>query len=191
MKRILALAPLTTAATPAFAHLNPEQHGSFAAGLSHPLFGLDHLLVMVAVGLWAAVLGGRACWALPASFMAAMIAGFIAALSGFTLPLVEPMLLASVFALGLVVALSMRLPTSAAMGVVAAFALFHGVAHGSELGAATALTFSAGFVLSTALLHAAGVVVALASARSLLNSQIIRGLGWATVFGGVWAAVAG
>ncbi len=191
MKRLFALAPLTMLATPAFAHLPPAQHGSFAAGLSHPLFGLDHLLVMVAVGLWAAVLGGRAVWALPASFVGAMVVGFAAALAGFSLPFVEPMILASVFAMGLVVALSMRLPTSAAMGIVGIFALFHGVAHGGELGAASAATFGAGFVVSTALLHCVGVAIAVISARTLANAQVVRGLGWATVLGGAWAVIVG
>lgn len=191
MKRILAAATLSLGATPALAHLDPGQHGSFAAGLSHPVFGLDHILAMVAVGLWAAMLGGRAVWALPASFVGAMTVGFIYAVSGYALPFVEPMILVSVLALGLAVALSLRLPVAAAAGIVGVFAVFHGHAHGGELGTATALTFGAGFAISTALLHGVGVAVALAAGRALTGSKVIRGLGWATALGGAWAVVAG
>ncbi len=191
MKRILAVATLSLGATPAFAHLSPDQHGSFAAGLSHPVFGLDHILAMIAVGLWAAALGGRAIWALPASFVGVMMVGFVYAVFGYSLPLVEPMIMVSVLALGLAVALSLRLPVFAAAGIVGVFALFHGHAHGGELGTATALTFGAGFVISTALLHGVGVAIAVAAGRALSGSKIIQGLGWATAFGGLWAVVAG
>lgn len=189
MKRIFAAAALSIAATPALAHLNPAEHGSFAAGLSHPVFGLDHILAMVAVGLWAAALGGRAIWALPVSFVGAMMVGFAAALAGMGLPFVEPMILVSVLALGLAVALSLRLPVAAAAGIVGIFALFHGHAHGGELGAAGALAFGAGFAISTALLHAAGIALALAAGRAISGSKVLQGLGWATALGGLWVIV--
>lgn len=189
MKRIFAAAALSIAATPALAHLNPAEHGSFAAGLSHPVFGLDHILAMVAVGLWAAALGGRAIWALPVSFVGAMMVGFAAALAGMGLPFVEPMILVSVLALGLAVALSLRLPVAAAAGIVGIFALFHGHAHGGELGAAGALAFGAGFAISTALLHAAGIALALAAGRAIAGSKVLQGLGWATALGGLWVIV--
>lgn len=189
MKRIFAAAALSIAATPALAHLNPAEHGSFAAGLSHPVFGLDHILAMVAVGLWAAVLGGRAIWALPVAFVGAMVFGFAAAVGGLALPFVEPMILISVLALGLAVALSLRLPVSAAAGIVGIFALFHGHAHGGELGSAGALAFGAGFAISTALLHTVGIGLALAAGRAIAGSRILQGLGWATAFGGLWAMV--
>ncbi|WP_099826908.1 HupE/UreJ family protein [Oceaniglobus indicus] len=191
MKRIIAATMLSLGATPVLAHLDPGQHGSLAAGLSHPVFGLDHILAMIAVGLWAAVLGGRAVWTLPVAFVGAMMAGFVLAVSGYALPLVEPMILVSVLALGLAVALSLRLPVSAAAGIVGVFALFHGHAHGGELGAATALTFGAGFAISTAFLHGVGVVIALAAGRALSGSKIIKGLGWATALGGAWVIVGG
>lgn len=189
MKRIFAAAALSIAATPALAHLNPAEHGSFAAGLSHPVFGLDHILAMIAVGLWAAVLGGRAIWALPVSFVGTMIVGFAAAVAGVGLPFVEPMILVSVFALGLAVALSLRLPVSAAAGIVGVFALFHGHAHGGELGSAGALAFGAGFAVSTALLHAVGIGLALAVGRAIKGSRILPALGWVTAFGGLWVIV--
>ncbi|HEY9040072.1 MAG TPA: HupE/UreJ family protein [Roseovarius sp.] len=191
MKRVLAVAALALGATPAFAHLSPDQHGSFAAGFSHPVFGLDHILVMIAVGLWAVILGGRAIWALPVSFVGIMAVGFVFAVMGYALPFVEPIILLSVFALGLAVALSLRLPVSAAAGMVGLFALFHGHAHGGELGSAAALTFGAGFALSTAVLHGIGIAMAVAAGRALTGSKIIQGLGWATAAGGLWAVAGG
>ena len=96
LKRLLtAFALVIVGTAPAFAHLDPLEHGSFAAGFSHPLFGLDHILAMVAVGLWAASVGGKALWAVPTAFVATMAVGFGAALLGMPLPFVEPVILAS------------------------------------------------------------------------------------------------
>lgn len=165
MKRLLPALCFGLAATPALAHLPHGQYGSVAAGFSHPLFGLDHILAMVAVGLWASLLGGRAIWAVPAAFVAVMIAGFGLSLTSTSLPLVEPMILASMVVLGLVVAMSVRLDVRACAAIVGLFALFHGFAHGTELGGAGSLQFGAGFVLATVLLHAAGVAVGLVAGR--------------------------
>ena len=104
----------------ALAHLDPVQHGSFAAGASHPVFGTDHILAMVAVGLWAASLGGRALWALPTAFVGAMALGFLLSLGGMPLPMVEPMILASVLVLGVLVATASRLSLPVAGAIVAA-----------------------------------------------------------------------
>lgn len=175
----LALAALATTTAPAFAHLNPEEHGSFMAGFSHPLFGLDHILVMVAVGLWAAQIGGRALWAVPAAFVTTMAVGFGLAVSGIALPFVEPAILASVVALGLLVAMAVKLDTVLSAAIVAVFALFHGHAHGGELGAAGAWQFGIGFVVATALLHGAGIGLGLGIARlsgGALAARIIGGL---------------
>ncbi|WP_299821998.1 HupE/UreJ family protein [uncultured Jannaschia sp.] len=191
MKRIALVAIAIFAASPALAHLDPGEHGSFLAGLSHPVFGLDHILAMVTVGLWAAALGGRALCALPSAFVGAMVLGFAGAVAGVTLPLVEPMILASVLALGLAVALALRLPVAAAAGIVGLFGLFHGHAHGGELGTAGALAFGLGFALSTALLHAFGVAVAVTVSRVATSRKAIRGLGWATAICGVWIAYGG
>lgn len=187
LKRLSMTAAIFAAATaPAFAHLNPEEHGSLMAGVSHPLFGADHILAMVAVGLWASQIGGRALLAVPAAFVATMALGFALAVGGVGLPFVEPAILASVIGLGLLVAAAVRLPVAASAAVVGLFALFHGHAHGGELGSAGALQFGLGFVLSTALLHAAGVGLGVALSR--LRPQVTRLLGVATVFGG--AAIA-
>lgn len=103
---VLAAVAMALTASPAFAHLNPAEHGSFAAGFTHPLSGADHILAMVAVGLWAAMLGGRALFVVPAAFVGVMLLGFVAALLGMPLPFVEPVILASVVVLGLMVALA-------------------------------------------------------------------------------------
>lgn len=181
----LALAALAVTAAPAFAHLNPEEHGSFMAGFSHPLFGLDHILVMVAVGLWAAQIGGKALWGVPAAFVATMAIGFGLALAGVDLPFVEPAILASVVALGLLVAMAVKLDTAASAAIVAVFALFHGHAHGGELGSAGALEFGAGFVVATALLHVAGIGLGLGIARLSGGGTAARILGAVTALAGL------
>ena len=193
----LAAAALVTVAgtTPALAHLAPGEHGSFAAGFSHPLFGADHILAMVAVGLWAWQIGGRAVLAVPASFVALMLVGFGLALSGVSLPFVEPAILASVVALGLLVALAVRLPVALGAGVVGIFALFHGYAHGGEIGSAAALTYGAGFAIATALLHAVGVGIgyaagAIGEANGGRGRLVTRVLGGLTALAGV-ALIAG
>jgi urease accessory protein len=144
-------------AAPAFAHINPAEHGSLMSGLSHPFSGADHLLAMLAVGLWAAQIGGKARLVVPASFVTMMAAGFLLAMHGAALPFVEPAILASVVGLGLLVAIAAKAPLPVSAGVVGLFALFHGHAHGSELGAATPVSFALGFVIATATLHAIGL----------------------------------
>lgn len=188
MKRIaLAALALLGATLPAFAHLNPAEHGSFMAGFSHPLFGLDHILVMIAVGLWAASLGGRALPFIPAAFVGAMVLGFAAALSGAPLPFVEPVIMASVVFVGLMVALAVPLQVVGVAGAVAFFALFHGHAHGGELGAAGALPFAAGFAFATALLHGAGIGLGVIFGRR--SGAFARFAGGATALAGLWLAI--
>ena len=184
-RTLLAIGLTVASAAPAFAHLDPQEHGSLMAGLSHPLFGLDHILVMVAVGLWAAQIGGRALWAVPAAFVTMMAIGFGLSVAGIPLPFVEPVILASVVALGLLVAMAVRLDTSASAAIVAVFALFHGHAHGGELGAAGALPFAVGFVIATALLHVAGIALGLGIGRIAGGRTLARILGGATALAGV------
>lgn len=187
-KTLLLTLPLAlVATTPAFAHLNPAEHGSFAAGFSHPMFGADHILAMVAVGLWAVLLGGGALWMVPAAFVGTMMAGFLLAIAGAPLPFVEPTILASVVAIGLFAAMAIRVPTPLAMVMVGFFALFHGHAHGGEMGAATAASYLLGFAVATALLHAVGLTlgVLLGAGRGRL---IIRAAGAGTAFAGLWLA---
>lgn len=189
LKRIALAAAISTAATaPAFAHLDPLAHGSFAAGFSHPLFGADHILVMISVGLWAAQLarqgaGHKALWLVPCAFVAMMAAGFLMAIAGLQLPFVEPAILASVIALGLLVATATRLPVPACAAIVAVFALFHGHAHGGELGVAGALQFGAGFVFATAALHLAGIALGIGISR--VSPKVTRLLGGLTALAGV------
>ncbi|MBP2233717.1 urease accessory protein [Sinorhizobium kostiense] len=180
---VIAAAALTASAAPAFAHLDPTAHGSLVAGLSHPLFGADHVLAMVAVGLWAAQTGGRALWAVPVAFVATMTLGFALAITGAPLPFVEPAILASVVALGLIVAMAMRLDAAKAAAIVGAFALFHGHAHGGEIGAAAITSFAAGFAIATALLHAAGIGLGM-----LLGKLPGGGSSVARLLGGLTAA---
>ncbi|MEQ9258596.1 MAG: HupE/UreJ family protein [Roseovarius sp.] len=183
-----ALAALLAGTAPALAHLPPGEYGSFAAGVTHPLFGLDHVLAMLAVGLWAAQLGGRALIALPLAFVAAMLAGFGLALAGAPLPFVEPAILASIIVLGVAVAIALKPARSTAMLVVAGFALFHGHAHGGELGGAQALEFGLGFGLATAALHAAGIGLAVIAMRALRGGLPLRALGGITSAAGLFLA---
>jgi urease accessory protein len=193
IKRLLiALFALIAATMPAFAHLDHVEHGSFAAGFTHPLFGLDHVLAMVAVGLWAASIGGKALWAVPCAFVATMAIGFAAAIMGLPLPLVEPVILASVIFIGVMIALALPIPVAGVAGLVAFFALFHGHAHGGEMGEAAALDYALGFLVATALLHAAGIALGLAAGRMLKISRgqiATRIAGAATALGGLWLAL--
>ncbi len=193
IKRLaLSLSLLSFSAAPAFAHLNPAEHGSLLAGVSHPLFGADHILAMVAVGLWAALLGGRALWLVPSAFVGTMALGFAAALASAPLPFVEPVILASVVVIGLLAAVALKVPTSAGMAIVGFFAFFHGHAHGGELGSAGALSFGIGFALSTVLLHATGVGLGLGIGRVFGGDTgllVTRIAGGATALGGLWLAL--
>ena len=182
---LLAAAAFAASTVPAFAHLDPAEHGSLLAGFTHPLSGLDHVLVMIAVGLWAAQIGGRALWVVPLAFVGTMAFGFGLAMAGVHLPFVEPAILASVVALGLMVAMAVRMETGACAAVVGIFALFHGYAHGGELGAAGALPFSAGFVVATALLHIAGIGLGLGIGRLSSGRIISRMIGGLTAFAGL------
>ncbi|WP_448206114.1 HupE/UreJ family protein [Azospirillum sp. sgz302134] len=158
-----ALAVLPNAA---LAHTFGAHDAGLVHGFLHPVGGWDHLLAMVAVGLWAAQRGGAALWLLPASFVSAMIGGGLIGLSGVELPSVELGIALSVAVLGGLVALQSRLPLLASAGMVALFALFHGHAHGAEMPeAAQPLLYGLGFAVSTALLHGAGIGAALSLRR--------------------------
>ena len=147
-------------ALPALAHIAPGVHThGFEAGFVHPFTGLDHLAAMLTVGVWSAQ--SQRGWrmaAAPLSFAALLTLGALAGMAGVLLPAVEPMVAASVLVLGLVVALRWRLSAAGGAALVGAFALFHGLAHGSELSGLGAL---AGIVLATALLHGSGLLLGL------------------------------
>ncbi|NDV13969.1 HupE/UreJ family protein [Crenobacter caeni] len=154
-------------ATPAFAHTGVGHEFTLFAGLGHPLFGLDHLLAMVGVGVWAALQGGHARALVPAAFVLSMALGSVLGFAGVHLPAVESGIALSVMVFGLLIATLARLPLSAGVALTALFALVHGHAHGAEAPAAGAFwLYGVGFVTATALLHGAGY---LASSRLQLN----------------------
>lgn len=162
-KRLCLSAILLLAAVmPAYAHVGIGTTSSFMAGFMHPLSGLDHMTVMIAVGLWAALKGGKAVWAWPAAFVGVMLVGGGLGMLHMPLPFVEPGILASVVALGLLVALAVDLPVSAGVAIIGLFALLHGHAHGTEVPEnAGGLEYIAGFAIATALLHATGIAAGL------------------------------
>lgn len=184
--RLAAIAaPLALAAGAAQAHTGAGPTAGFMAGIAHPFFGVDHLLAMIAVGLWAALLGGRAMWLVPAAFVGLMAVGGVLAITAVGLPVVELMIAASVIVLGGLVAVRVKAPTVAGMAVVAAFALFHGHAHGLEMPVgAGGLSYFAGFVLATAALHGLGLAIGLTAGR-LRDGLAVRAAGGAIAAAGL------
>jgi len=167
MRRAVLAASLVLMPSLALAHPGLPGHShDLASGLVHPMGGLDHVLAMVAVGLLAAQLGGRALWLVPASFVAVMAAAGIAGMSGIALPLTETGIALSVIVLGGAIALRLAMPVAAAMALVGFFAIFHGYAHGIETPAtASSLLYGLGFVAATAMLHGLGVGIGLLVGR--------------------------
>jgi urease accessory protein len=158
--KALFAAALVALPTAAFAHIGDHSHMSLAEGLAHPFTGLDHMLAMVAVGLWAAQIGGRALWLLPLTFPVVMAAGGVLGMGGVALPLVEAGIAISVLVLGSVIVFALRPSLAISVPLIAAFALLHGYAHGVELPVeASALEFSVGFIVATAALHMIGIGV--------------------------------
>lgn len=161
--RFACVVLLALASSSALAHADAgDVAGGFAAGFLHPLLGWDHVVAMVAVGLWGAFLGAPAIWLLPVVFPLVMAFGGVLGLLGVPIPAVETGIALSAIVLGVMVALGARPPLAVAAAIVAAFAIFHGHAHGTELPeAANPLVFSLGFVLATGLLHVAGIAFGL------------------------------
>lgn len=158
--RLAALGVLTLAASPALAHTGAGSAASVMDGFLHPLGGLDHVLAMVAVGLWAGFTGGRAVWAYPLAFLSFMVVGGLFGIADVDLPSVETGIALSVVVLGAALAFGLKLPAAAGAALVAAFAVFHGHAHGAEMAAgADAAGYAAGFVAATALLHGIGIAL--------------------------------
>ena len=193
MTRTASILPIVLAATlvgalPADAHTGLGTGFSLVDGALHPLSGLDHIAAMVTVGLWAAVAGGHCRWAWPLTFVAAMVGGGIAARHGIALPAVEPAISASVIVLGLAVASGLRVPLAAGALLIGAFAVFHGAAHGAEAPRSDFAGYAAGFAVSTALLHAVGLGLALLVER-LASLVTVRALGAAAAAIGIALAI--
>ncbi len=158
----------------------------FFHGLGHPLGGLDHILAMLGVGLWAAQLGGRAFWRLPAVFVVVMAIGGAIGLTGLALPVAEPGILLSSLAIGLLVLTARRLPLALSTSLVAFFALCHGYAHGAEMPAnVMALNYALGFMASTACLHLVGMGCVVGLQRLAWADRSVRFAGGAIAIGGL------
>jgi urease accessory protein len=156
--------------TPALAHTGIGDTTGLARGFSHPVGGVDHVLAMVAVGLLAALMGGRALWLVPISFVGMMALGGAVGMAGIGIPFVEIGIGLSVVVLGAAVALRAEMPVVAAMALVGLFAIFHGHAHGAEIpDTVSGFEYGIGFVLAAALLHVAGIGLGLAIGRMSAN----------------------
>ena len=180
-------------AEPAFAHVGQEEAASLLTGLAHPISGLDHVLAMVAVGLWGAQLGSPAIWLLPVAFPMVMALGGVLGLVGVPIPGVEYGIAASAVLLGAAVMFELRPPPAAAAALVAFFAVFHGHAHGTELPPGqSAMLYSMGFVVATGGLHAMGIGIGEAR-RWTWGNVLLRAAGTAVAVGGIffmWRALA-
>ncbi len=144
----------------AIAHTGHGEASGFVHGLAHPIFGLDHILAMVTVGIFARQLGGRAVWLVPTTFVTIMTAGGALGLAEIPMPFVEIAIALSIVVLGAVIALSVKAPIAAAMGMVGLFAIFHGHAHGTEMPAGlSGLAYAFGFLSATTALHISGIAL--------------------------------
>jgi len=183
--RAIVLTALCLFAGAASAHTGNHVITGFTSGLTHPLLGLDHLLAMIAIGLWAAQQGGRALWAVPAAFVGAMLLGGGMSLAGLLLPHVETGIAASVLVLGLLIATRQQWAVKAGMAIAAGFALFHGYAHGMEMPqAASPALYALGFVLATAFLHVAGIAGSLVGRYAMQAAGVgIAATGLALIVG--------
>ena len=182
----LLLGLMITLAPAARAHVESGGAGSLISGLLHPVTGLDHVVAMVAVGLWGAVLAAPAIWLLPVAFPMVMALGGLIGLLGLPLPGVEVGIAISGMVLGLLVALERRVPLAVALCLIGVFALFHGYAHGRELpDGANALLFSLAFVAATGLLHLVGILLG-ELRRWPVGRRLVQLVGVAITISGVW-----
>lgn len=188
MKRI-PLAIIALLPTLASAHIGADagiHHGSaFIMGFTHPFTGLDHMAAMVTVGIWSMLAfrhSRRSVWVAPVAFVSLLMVGGVIGFAGTNIPIVEPMIAASLLVLGLLVALRIKLPLLMGATLVGAFAIFHGVAHGSELPTEQALAALSGMVIGTLLLHIAGMLLG----RFVLERNV-----WLPRIAGATVAVAG
>ncbi len=184
--KLLLLSALFFMPCVAHANVGVTQTSGFAYGLDHPFGGLDHLCAMIAIGLWAAQMGGRALWAAPLTFISVMALGGIVGMTHLPLPYLETGILLSVVLLGVLLASAVRLPLAASIVIAALVAIFHGHSHGTEMPAnSSGLAYAAGFLLSTALLHLCGIGLGITIQR-LSQPHIIRFAGLAIFLFGAW-----
>lgn len=173
----------------ASAHVEGGTLGGFQSGFKHPVVGMDHLLAMLAVGIWGAQMGGRNVWTLPATFPIIMAAGGVLGMTGIALPHIELGIAGSVFVLGLAIALAWKAPELIALVLIAVFAVFHGFAHGVELPhAVDPASYAIGFVVATGLIHIVGIGIGLILARPW-QGRLSQALGAAIAVTGAYFAI--
>ena len=187
------LLALVGSSAPVHAHVQTGEASGFLTGVGHPVSGLDHVVAMIAVGLWGAQLGAPALWLLPVTFPMMMALGGLVGLLGVALPGLEVGIAASAVVLGLVVMFALRPPLAVAVALVAVFAIFHGHAHGTELPPGqSALLYSMGFVVATGCLHGVGIAIGVIH-RWRWGQTLLRAVGAAVALAGIvfmWRAIA-
>ena len=192
-RALLIAVLLALSAQPAFAHPQKGEAVGFVTGFLHPISGLDHVLAMVAVGLWGAQLGAPAIWLLPVAFPMVMAFGGMLGLMGVPIPGIEYGIALSAILLGVAVMFEVRPPLGVAAALVGFFAIFHGHAHGTELPPGqSALLYSIGFVIATGLLHALGIGIGTVH-RWAWGQRALRFAGALVAIGGaffLWKAIA-
>lgn len=177
---IIFLSPVS-----AYAHTGMGHTVGFANGFGHPFGGLDHILAMIAVGIWAFQTGGKAVWAVPTAFVGVMALGSVLGVTGVTVPFTEEGIIISVLLLGVLIAASVRMPLAISMVIVGLFAVFHGHAHGAEMPVvASGLAYGVGFVVSTALLHLCGIGIGVLFQKTV-SMRLIRYTGASIATAGV------
>jgi len=187
------LLALVIASAPVHAHVQTGEASGFLTGVGHPVSGLDHVVAMIAVGLWGAQLDAPALWLLPVTFPMMMALGGLVGLLGVALPGLEVGIAASAVVLGLVVMFALRPPLAVAVALVAVFAIFHGHAHGTELPPGqSALLYSMGFVVATGCLHGVGIAIGVIH-RWRWGQTLLRAVGAVVALAGIvfmWRAIA-
>ncbi len=187
LKKILVAA--FVAEVSLLAHTGVGNISGFSAGFSHPVGGADHILAMFAVGLWAAQMGSKALWAVPLSFITMMIVGAVLGVQGVNIPFIENGILASVLVLGAMVGFGVKMPVGFSSAIVGLFAVFHGAAHGLEMPLNVGgVEYAAGFILATAMLHAAGITLG-SIMHKIAQSKISRIAGGSIAVAGLALAI--
>lgn len=189
VKPSLAAAMVVLTPMVALAHTGAGDTSGFVHGFGHPISGLDHILAMLMVGVFAWQLGGRALWLVPTAFVGLMAVGGTLGIANIEVPFVETGIAFSVVVLGAIVALDVKAPATTAIGVVGLFAIFHGQAHGAEIpeDAGGGVVYAAGFMIATALLHLAGISAGflMGKASEHYGSVVVRLAGGLATVAGV------